>query len=230
MSDTVILTLVTARSADDCKHCNRPENEHGLSTYHICSHYDAIGWTNKSVLGLSIGGAYSYADDRIHWFDSGLLEDVVQAWVREASLLVSFGGQALDLPLMEGLLRLQAQAESLHRTADRLLSLSDRFRALIARSYDLLVEIHKANGGRIACALDVIGHANGFGLSPKREESAIQDWRLGNRAKVLGACTAHLYILKGLFDNVMKGEPLKNYEGPDLVLESPPDAREAGDS
>ena len=143
-----VLDLETLNSADDCRHCGKPEAHHYQSRGEtpLCDPdlsdgpYTPIGWDRKLDLGLSIGCYWDYQDMALHWFDAQTLEDVVRLFVDRKPLLVSFNAIGFDFPLMRAILR--------HRYAT-LNPLCDLFKHFCCTpSYDILAEIWKADPAR----------------------------------------------------------------------------------
>jgi hypothetical protein len=221
MSNIIVLDLEAARSAVDCKHCNRPKIEHGLENDHLCVHYDPIGWSNKPALGLSIGGYYSYADDRVHWFDEHNLLLTIARLVDEQPLMVSFNGIAFDFPLMRGILR--RRADNCSDEPDyNLHALCDRFKTLAAKSYDILAEVWKAAPAdkmkRGLNSLDAISRANGVGGKLSHGYQAPRDWASGRRADVINYCQDDILKTRALFDIIREQEGILSREDGSKVL------------
>jgi len=74
-------------SADDCRHCGAQESQHlaakacmawgEFRPLETVTQFEPLGWKNKSALGLSIGCAFSYDEQRIIWFDEHTLADIM---------------------------------------------------------------------------------------------------------------------------------------------------------
>lgn len=237
-NNIVVLDLETAKSADDCIRCGMAEEQHGL--HNVCetpdlrvvgARFSSIGWNNKSLLGISIGCWWSYADSRMHWFDTHTLGETVQHFVETQPLLVSFNGIAFDFPLMRGLLR--QQADVLRHTGDQgdqpqckeLVQCCDAFKALCATSYDILAEIWKADPARKfepgLNSLDAISQANGLGAKLSHGAQAPRDWREGNHARVLNYCMDDVYKTKALFERICAGQPILRGDGQPITLRRP---------
>ena len=232
-NDIIVLDLETARSADDCKHCRQRKEEHrsesSLCHYYVGSDasYEPIGWTNKPALGLSIGGYYSYVDDRIHWFDEHNLEATIVKFVDEQPLMVSFNGIGFDFPLMRGILRQREgkkevdQIDGLNEL--RLGVLCDAFKTLAANSYDILAEIWQADPSskfkKGLNSLDAIAQANGLGAKISHGAQAPRDWAAGKHADVINYCQDDILKTRALFEKVRatKGYLLRG-DGSELAL------------
>jgi predicted PolB exonuclease-like 3'-5' exonuclease len=193
-----------------------------------CPGYEAIGWNNKSALGLSIGGYYDYQDERIHWFDEANLEDTIQALVKSEPLMVSFNGIGFDFPLMRGILRRRAEPLALddyREEAERLTDLADSFKALAAQSYDILAEVWKADPSRKfergLNSLDAIAWANGLGPKLSNGAHAPRDWAAGHRADVLNYCADDVYKTKALFEMIRTNGQILRGDGKAIQLPIP---------
>ena len=239
----IVLDLETAKSADDCQYCGKPEAEHfrdrqckppiGWRELPVDWHppmalrmtqFSPIGWGNKPALGLSIGCYYDSQDGIIHWFDVHTLQATVQHFVERQPLLVSFNGVTFDFVLMRGLLR--RQAETLPpEEAGPLVALCDTFKAQCASSYDVLAEVWKASPeSRMAKGLNglnSLAQANGLGGKTGSGAEAPRLWTAGRVAEVMNYCANDVYLTRALFDLVMLGEPIKRSDGSALLLPKP---------
>lgn len=208
----VVLDLETARSADDCRWCARAQGDHLDTQSHV---YTPIGWEDHAALGLAIGCAYHYREDRLHWFDRATLADTVRALVVTAPLLVSFNGLGFDFPLMATLLR----------EADGLATLADAFTACWAHSYDLLAEIWKVDPERKyergLNSLDTLSQANGYGAKALDGATAPRLWAHGRYAEVLNYVMADVAKTRALFEQVLATGSLVRGDGRALALARP---------
>ena len=222
MTNIIVLDLETARSAEDCRHCDEPQDMHGSGTAGWCRPYEnisvggtgevytPIGWDNKPALGLSIGGYYDYEDSRIHWFDEYNLEGAVETLVERQPLMVSFNGIGFDFPLMRGILRRRAQhirinsIEDMFDKANSLNYYCNLFKELAANSYDILAEIWKADPDRKyergLNSLEAIAQANGLGPKLSHGAQAPRDWQAGKHADVVNYCQDDVLKTKALFE------------------------------
>lgn len=207
-----VLDLETARSADDCKVCGQ-SNEQCVRGYPIVADthvFTKIGWENTTALGLSIGCFYSYVDNQCYWFDRHTLETTVRSFIKTQPLLVSFNGRALDFPLMEGLLRQQADlwfaTEPECEEGARLIRDCNRFAALCSTSYDILQAIWQADPARKfergLNSLGAISEANGLGKKEMDGATAPRLWAQGRYAEVLNYCQGDVLKTKALFENI----------------------------
>lgn len=228
----VVLDLETARSADDCRHCNKPESQHydegacefwiGEKPADTVNQFSPIGWRAVSKLGISVGCYWDYRDSRIHWFDEDSLLRTVQHLTDRQALLVSFNGIQFDFVVMRGLLR--RQAESLpYEEAMPIAELCDQFKTLCTESYDILVEVWKADpeGKRVrgVNSLDTICQANGLGAKLSNGAQAPRDWALKKWADVLNYCQDDVYKTKALFEWIVESGGVTRRTGrPALLL------------
>lgn len=231
MGNIIVLDLETLRSADDCRNCGRPEFVGLVREHYGCQGYRAIGWGNKPALGLSIGGYYSYRDDRIHWFDEHNLEETMIDLVDAQPTMVSFNGIQFDFPLMRGILRrrVEAKLDGPARSQD-LTMLCDAFKELAATSYDILAEIWDADPARKfekgLNSLDAISRANGLGSKLSHGAQAPRDWADGKYADVLNYCQDDILKTKALFEKLRDSEGLlKRGEGETIRLRWGPSER-----
>ena len=228
----IVLDLETAKSADDCQYCGKPESSHlsfadreicHPAVYPIGSTFTPIGW-NKPALGLSIGCYYDSQDGIIHWFDVHTLQATVQHFVERQPLLASFNGVTFDFVLMRGLLRRHAETLPPEEAAP-LIALCDTFKAHCAGSYDILAEVWKASPeSRMAKGLNglnSLAQANGLGGKTGSGVEAPRLWAAGRVAEVMNYCANDVYLTRALFDLVMLGEPIKRSDGSALLLPKP---------
>lgn len=239
-SNTIVLDLECARSADDCRHCGQSEEAHyadgacepweGLEPpAETVTQFSVIGWDNKPALGLAIGAYWDYQDSRIHWFDVHTLAATVQLFVQHQPLLVSFNGIGFDFPLMRGLLRRQAEAKAESTDTDAwhedLITLCDTFKTQCAHSYDLLAEIWKVDPSskfvRGLNSLDAIAQANGLGAKLSHGAQAPRDWAAGRYAAVLNYCQWDVLLTKTLFEKVVTDGGILRGDGEPIRLPLP---------
>src|ERR1051326_9269860 len=95
-----VLDLETLRSASDCRVCSTGQVQHPPPGTGICPGYQAIGWDDHAVLGLSIGCYYDYRDDTTYWFDQYTVKATMFKFIMAGYFLVSFNGLTFDFPLM----------------------------------------------------------------------------------------------------------------------------------
>lgn len=170
--------------------------------------YEPIGWTNKPALGLSIGCYWSYADNRMHWFDEHNLEAVVTRLVDSHPLMVSFNGIGFDFPLMRGILRRRVDVLSMADDSSRhaLGRLCDDFKKLAGNSYDILAEIWKSDPKtkfkKGLNSLDAISQANELGSKLSHGAQAPHDWAAGRHADVINYCQDDVIKTRELFERI----------------------------
>jgi len=152
------------------------------------------GWQDHAGMGISVIGAYSYADDRYRVFlkdNFGLFEDLLH----ESDIVVSFNGLAFDNRVLEAC----------------------GINPPDATTYDLLVETwaaaglapkfnYKTHGG---FGLDAVCSAN-FDLN-KTGHGALApvQWQQGKYGHVIDYCLEDVRLTKKLFDLATAG-PIKN--------------------
>ena len=246
-SNTIILDLETAYSAEDCQHCGRAVDMHNNLTKGWSSEaqpvlhcqngghttYTPLGWDNKAALGLSIGCYWDGADQRCHFFDVHMLEATVRLCVERQPLLVSFNGIAFDFSLMRALLRQEGEHDRIQSLADAsspsrfiyLQTLCDAFKTLCTTSYDILAEIWQVDPVRAyergLNSLDAISQANGLGPKLSHDAQAPRDWREGRYAQVINYCQDDVYKTKALFELICAGRSILRGDGQPIVLRNP---------
>lgn len=241
-SDVIVLDLECAHSPDDCRYCGKAQAAH-MPGVMVCQPEDAftldhrqsytpLGWNNKPALGLSIGCYWSYARQRLVWFDTPSLEDTVRALVASEPYIVSFNGIGFDFVVMRGLLR--RQAEVLFNTGDpqqqaqaaELHALCDLFKLQVARSYDLLATIWESDpaGKRVrgVNGLDVLCQANGFGGKQGDSAAIPRTWQEGHVAHVVNHCGDDVLLTRDLFELVIAQGYLERIGAPRVTLPRPP--------
>lgn len=213
----VVLDTETLRSADECRICGSYPSDYA----HKCQPW---GWNNKTALGLSIGCAYHYNDDRYEFFDSYTLEGFVTRCVGGKPLLVSFNGLTHDFVLMRGLLR-QAADEAAQDELVYLHALCDAFKALCAQGYDLLAAIWALDPGRKLesglNSLDAICQANGLLAKEMDGAKAPRLWQQGRYAEVIQYCMNDVVRTRALFEMVCAGQPILRGDGRPITLPLP---------
>lgn len=217
-SNTVVLDLETCYSAGDCAHClslGEPQREAQAD----CPAYRPIGWYDHAALGLSIGAYWSYADRRVHWFDTQTLGDLMRAWIERPPLLVTFNGRAFDVPLMRAVLAEEAMGPPLQG------SVGLRMHALAEQSYDILHEIWRADPARKfergLNSLDALARANGLGAKTLNGALAPALWRQGHYAEVLNYCQDDIFLTKALYELIVRDGRIKRGDGQHIELPRP---------
>lgn len=232
-TNTIILDLETLDSTDNCRHCGLPADYHDPGTAACpvgialteCT-FTPIGWHNRPALGLSIGCAYASTTGRPTFFDVHTLEETMRAWVEQQAHIVTFNGFQFDLPLLRGILR--RRAAMLRKDAPALRELCDAFKVQCGGpgAYDLLQEIWAADPSSKRVkginGLDALAQANGL---PGKTGSGAQApllWAAGRHAEVVNYCLWDVYLTKALFEQVLRGEPLRRLDGSTVLLPLPP--------
>ena len=208
--NVIVLDLETLHSADDCRICGA--HLRGMVGACKSGHAHApIGWDNKSALSLSIGCFFDYTSGSVQWFDRLLLEQTMQALVCRQPLMVSFNGIQFDFALMRAILRkLSADMPPCVAPArlQGLTQLCDQFKALAARSYDILAEIWRADPeSKYVKGLNSLGAvclANGLGGKTGAGAQAPRDWQEGKIAQTLNYCQQDVLLTKLLFELILK--------------------------
>lgn len=230
----VVLDLETLHSAEDCRHCHRPEETHRFPQDPVrCPGpgFLPIGWRDSAALGLSIGAYYDYQDGVVHWFDQHTLVETMQHLVDRQPLLVSFNGIGFDFKLMRALLRHEADDPTSWPTLDiteavpkqeALHALCDQFKALAATSYDILAEIWRADPARKfergLNSLDALLAANGFPAKSGHGAQAPRDWQAGRIATVLEYCQRDVLLTRAFFERILdQSGTLERRDGPITV-------------
>lgn len=192
----IVIDTECLRSASECRICGAmpAEAPRGLVQAYPPHRCQPLGWENRVALGLSIGCAYRYAEDRFEFFDLHTLE--------QQPLLVSFNGFQHDFPLMRGLLKHQANTvapedyASLHATCDV-------FQALGERGYDILDQIWQQDPIRKfehgLNSLDALCQANGLPAKEMDGATAPRLWQQGRYAEVITYCMNDVRRTRGLF-------------------------------
>ena len=213
--NVVILDLETRHSAEDCRHCGTPQTHHQpLSSVCIVksgpdnaplSQFEKIGWDNHAALGLSIGGYFDYASQRMVWFDEDMLEETVRHFVETKPLIVGFNSIQFDLSLILALLENQAEHLSDYERL-QLMDLCASFRHLFSTSYDILAEIWQADPERKfergLNSLDALARANGLGGKIGHGAQAPRDWQAGRIARVVNYCQDDVLKTVQLFEMI----------------------------
>lgn len=156
------------------------------------------GWDDKANMGISVIGAYDYAEDRYRVFCLDNFEEF-QALMQARDILVSFNGLGFDNPVLRA-------------CAD--MEIDD------AKCYDLYDEVKRAAG--------VSKYTKGMGLEPcakanfggeKTGDGALApvQWQRGEYGNVIDYCLADVWLTKRLFDRVVRSGVLINPLGGDAL-------------
>ena len=221
-ANAIVLDLEVLNSPDDCRHCNRPQDEHmaGDACIGGPACFEKRGWKDRPALGLSIGGYYDYQVGRIIWFDEHNLEAIVSNLENRRPFMVSFNGILFDYVIMRGILRRRAEREGGTR-AQELAVLCDRFKAHCATSYDILQEVWAVVGRNtgVSNSLDSLCKANGLGQKTGHGAEAPRQWQQGRYADVLNYCANDIMMTKRFFELIcMKRGRIMRDNGPlDIV-------------
>ncbi len=212
--NVIVLDLETRRAAQDCRICLMPQHEP-----HQACPYAPIGWSDFGRLGLSIGGYYSYTDQRVRWFDTTSLSQTVETLVAGKAYVVTYNGKQFDVPLMAAL-----YAEDTH---DPLVAHAVLPRWQEIEGYDILDAIWQADPenkyARGLNGLDAVAQANHLGgkLIENGGVLAPALWRDQRYADVLNYCQQDILLTKALFEMILRGEPIQRSNGSSLQLPAP---------
>lgn len=240
--DLIVLDLECAKSPEACRYCGKSREQH-MPGVMVCRtedalaldpsrSYAALGWNDTPALGLSIGCYWSYARQRLVWFDTPSLEDTVRFLVASEPYMVSFNGIGFDFVVMRGLLRRQAevlfnggdppqqaQAAALH-------ALCDAFKVQAARSYDLLAAIWASDpaGKRVrgVNGLDALCQANGIRGKSLASAAMPGLWQAGAVATVANHCGEDVYATMALFELAIAQGSLARLGAPRVTIPAPP--------
>ena len=186
-SNTVVLDLETARSADDCRHCD----SHSI---HLGHTYEKIGWKDHAALGLSIGCWYDYEDGGFHWFDVSTVGALIEYFLVRNAMLVTFNGRQFDCPLMAAVAALSEETLA-------------TWRHYVQReSYDILHEIWQADPAskyeRGLNSLGILSVVNGYGRKEMDGAKAPQLWQAGRYAEVIFYNVSDVIKTRKLFEQI----------------------------
>ena len=186
--DVVVLDLETLNSADD------------LPT----------GWKDYNALGLSIGGYYDYGIGGMHFFQQGDLYLLMNDFVFDEPLIVTFNGIAFDLKLMRWLIRSEADRLGPGKEADEMMETCDKFKVLANKSYDILAEISRADSKNKFApglnSLDAICEANGLGNKIGPGALAPKWWQAGDYDRVISYLAYDVYLTRKLFELIQENK------------------------
>jgi len=212
-----VLDLETLRSASDCRVCFTGQVQHPPPGTGICPGYQAIGWDDHALLGLSIGCYYDYRDSTTYWFDTTTVHNTIFSLTMTNYLLVSFNGLTFDFPVM----RTVAAAQNVNGST----GLYEDFTALCTRSYDILDKIWQVDSnnkfGRGLNGLDAIAQANGLPAKAMDGTQAPTLWRQGRYAEALNYCAADVMKTRWLFEHIVEGKPFLRGDGQPITLPAP---------
>lgn len=158
------------------------------------------GWTDYANMGISVIGAYDYAEDRYRVFLKDNFDEFAQL-AAERGIVGGFNNTAFDDYVLE------ANGISL---------------AAVQR-YDLLKELWAANGNRFAPSrLDAVCERN-FGTKKTGNGTlAPIEWQRGNYGKVIDYCMNDVRMTKQLMDAAFAGASIISpKDGKFLVLRRP---------
>lgn len=184
------------------------KGEERLAGYEYCA-----GWHDHGNMGVSVIGAYDYAQDRYRVFCLDNAHEFAQA-VDDAELIVSFNGIAFDNCVIEA-------------CWGPALKMPDGWKA---KSYDLLVEIWAAAGlgpkfeypSHIGYGLDAVCARN-FGTKKTGHGGmAPIHWQRKMIGNVIDYCLNDVRLTKQIFDRALNGDPvLSPKTGDALALRNP---------
>lgn len=158
------------------------------------------GWQDHANMGISVIGAYDYAQERYRVFCADNQHEFAQA-VENADLIVGFNNVAFDNAVIRA-------AWGQH------LVLPEGWQG---KSYDLLVEVWRAAG--LGPVFNYKTHG-GYGLDAVCEKNfgtkksgngalAPKMWQRGMVGNVIDYCLNDIRLTKQLFDHVAAGNALK---------------------
>lgn len=213
-----VLDLETARSAEDCRHCGKPQAAHVLGGPG-CDRFAPIGWNDHTVLGLSIGCYFDYRDGLYHFFDGQTLAATMGALASREALLVTFNGKSFDLPLMLSVLAptLALDGEYTYKR--------EKWQRLADASYDILDVIWQVvperKYERGLNSLGAISEANGLGSKAMDGATAPRLWAAGHYAEVIEYCRADVTKTKQLFELIIDTGSMLRGDGQPMTLPRP---------
>lgn len=143
------------------------------------------GWTDYAGMGISVIGAYDYAEDRYRIFLQDNLEEF-QKLLDKTELVVGYNTLRFDNPLL----------------AAHGLTVPD------GKNFDLLARLRAVAGAAKGLNLNSLAEAN-FGAG-KTDSGALAPvkFQLGERGAVFDYCLADVWLTKRLFDKVLREEPI----------------------
>lgn len=170
------------------------------------------GWSDHERMGVSVIGAYDYAEDRYRTFCSDNFSAFIERATRDGTLLVGFNNIKFDNAVIAA-------------TKEIGLAINED------RCYDLLREVWVAAG--LGPNFDRKTHG-GYGLDAMCEKNfgtkksgngalAPVLWQQGKVGEVIDYCLNDVRLTKQLFDAVIKETPLISpKDGASLKLRCPP--------
>jgi hypothetical protein len=168
------------------------------------------GWTDYANMGISVIGAYDYAEDRYRVFLKDNFDEFAQL-AAERGIVGGFNNTAFDDYVLEAN---GISFAAVHRNGIL-------FAAV--RRYDLLKELWAANGSRFSPSrLDAVCERN-FGTK-KTGNGALApiEWQRGNYGKVIDYCMNDVRMTKQLMDAAFAGASIISpKDGKFLVLRQP---------
>jgi hypothetical protein len=241
--DVIVLDIEIQRNPDDCINCGQEKEAHlsyDANTFWCggvgaeSTRFSPIGWTNKALLGISVGCFWSYARGRLVWFDEYTLEATMRVLVAVQPWMVSFNGITFDYAVMRAILRHEANSLALARACKvppepdvaETHAPCDQFKALAASSFDLLAAVWQADprsrmvGG--LNSLDALCRANDLGATLESGAMMPRLWQEGQVARVMNHCSDDVYHTRDLFELVMEQGVLQRVDGTAVTLERPP--------
>lgn len=167
------------------------KNEDRVEGITYCS-----GWQDHENMGISVIGAYDYAQARYRVFCKDNFDSFLERAAQPGTTLVTFNGLAFDDQVIAKTLKAVFPQEN--------------------PSYDLLVEVWVASGlgpkfsypSHIGFGLDAVCERT-FGVR-KTGHGALApiQWQNGMRGTVIDYCLNDVYLTKLLFDAALEGKPL----------------------
>ena len=230
--NVLILAVEPLHSPHDCRACFQELAAHtwqpwgnplGPPTCHRngLTPYAAIGTESPVTLGLSLACWWDYQTDRWYWSDADTASEVVYEWILRQPLMITYGGQGFDLPIL-GALACEEYRES--------------FETLAARSYDIGVELWRVSppqtGGEPTAVRESLPHvaqANGMGHMLPPQVSPAARWRASayrRSAEVIAQVMGRVVVSKRLFEKILTYGYIVDSDSAICRLPTPWDARE----
>jgi DEAD/DEAH box helicase domain-containing protein len=152
----------------------------------------------EGKLGLSIACVYDTTDDRMYFYDEHTLSDLIHH-LETADLVVSYNGQAFDLPLLEGMVG---------RPLD------------IRRHCDVLQEIWCALNGRYkGYKLDEVAiRTLGYGKTGSGDHAPTL-FAAGRIAELVQYCSDDVYLTYVLYEHIRANGAIVDMDGNLLPME-----------
>ena len=185
----------------------------------------------KQLLGLALGGYYSYRRNTYTLFDTQTVAATVEQFLEERPYLVSFNGIEFDYVVMSGAVwwhvsgTRYGEAHPSQEATNRALALIDPFRVFCATSYDLLQAIWQSDPGsrytKGINSLAALCQANHLGDKLSNSVDIPAAWQRGDVALVANHCLADVRLTKQLFELAMRQGFLERDHGLRIKIPCP---------